>query len=235
MYNIKGISLSLLTENGNPLTEYQHNGQTYVEGRKNSKYSIKVTNHTHHKVKAVISVDGLSVIDGKRASANSSGYILNPYGSQIINGWRISNSQIREFFFSSSKGSYNSKTGNDVNNLGVIGVMAFAEKQPMRMYNTYDNYYLSVPTGKYAPLVRGASTIGLACNMMQAQNSIGTGMGATQDSYVTKVDLELEATPFACNVLYYKTRKELEAMGIMVTKAAPSRQPSAFEGYCTQV
>jgi hypothetical protein len=75
--------------NGRPVREYYHNGQFYIEARENYEYSIKLKNHSHKKIMAVLSVDGIDVLKGKSATDAESGYIINPYSSTEIKGYRI--------------------------------------------------------------------------------------------------------------------------------------------------
>jgi hypothetical protein len=123
-------NLQILIRN-TPATEYIHNKDTFIEGREGSEFTIRLKNpYIANRVKAVISVDGLSVLDGKPASDKSTGYILENNQSLDIKGWRINDSEVRKFVFSSIKGSYSAKTSNDTNNVGVIAVKYFLEKYP---------------------------------------------------------------------------------------------------------
>lgn len=114
--------------NGRPIKQYCHNGEVYVEGREGSEYSIRVINPRFSRVKAIVSVDGLSVLDGKEASELSKGYLLDSKGSITIDGWRVSNDTVRKFKFGKVSRSYSKKVGSGVVNCGVIGVMMFEEK-----------------------------------------------------------------------------------------------------------
>jgi hypothetical protein len=255
MYNNQ-ITFSLLTNNGNDITEYSKDGLTFVEGRKGSEYKIKVYNQSSYKIKAILSVDGLDIISGKRADGNSKGYVINPYSVLIIDGWRINNDEVRKFFFTKSKNTYNAKTGNDTNNLGVIGLMVFKEKYIPQVIlgggyypkYTFDSYYNSVsypvvghsglaigsaqlyncatPTSSIEKLSKSAGSLRSA--------SVGTGMGEKTQSKVQEVNVEFESVPFSKQVIYYKTKKELEALGVIVTKTV-TNLPSPFAGYCKEV
>lgn len=115
---------------GRAINEYFHEGEHFVEGRGGSNYEIEVTNHTGARVEAIISVDGLCVVDGKEAGANSSGFVIDAYQTINIPGWMIDDKTAASFEFAAKKKSYASNTpnGSAVNN-GVIGVMAFSEKK----------------------------------------------------------------------------------------------------------
>jgi hypothetical protein len=257
MYDQAGLTVKLLTANGNQITEFAKDGRIFVEGRKGSKYQILVQNHTHTRIKVIISVDGLDIITGKRATPGSGGYVINAYATEIFDGWRINNSQIREFFFTSMQNSYNNKTGNDTNNLGVIGVMAYKEYIPFyttSYLNTIDNgryfvgYSSTVPVNaSYTPTssvnmlhnAEPTSTRSLHSEVKTSakllKSAIGTGMGETKQSPTQKVHATWESAPFATSLIYYKSRKELEAMGIIVAPVKQKPLPSAFAGYCRQV
>ncbi len=128
MYNTARTYSARILVNGRPITEYGHEGDTYVEGREGSQYEIEFQNHTYQRVLAVVSVDGLSVMDGKRATADSRGYIVEPQKTVRIPGWRLDAEQVAAFKFGSVKGSYNAQSGGDTTNIGVIGVRVYAEK-----------------------------------------------------------------------------------------------------------
>lgn len=121
------VGISILV-NGIPIRQYEHEGNFYVEGRKGSEYSIQIKNFYHQKILAVPSVDGLSVIDGKPASFDSDGFVVYPYQTLIIPGWFLDHQSVAKFKFSNLNKSYSKKTGQDKNNIGVIGVAIFTEK-----------------------------------------------------------------------------------------------------------
>lgn len=114
--------------NGKPLKEFYHEGKTYVEGRKETRFSLRLRNNSGSRKLFVPSIDGLSVMNGEEASFDSSGYIVRPYSAVTIDGWRISDNDVAEFFFSSPEKSYRKRMEKG-NNLGVIGVAVFDEKE----------------------------------------------------------------------------------------------------------
>ncbi len=113
--------------NGKPVKEYYKDGKTYVEGRKGNRFSIRVRNNTGKRILAIPSVDGLSVMNGKEASFDSSGYIIKPYDALTIDGWRVSDKEVAQFYFADQARSYAAKMDRD-GNTGVIGLAIFAEK-----------------------------------------------------------------------------------------------------------
>jgi hypothetical protein len=72
-------------------------------------------------------VDGLDVIDGRPGSFDKRGYLVNPWASVEIDGFRRSMEQVAAFRFGSVARSYAASKG-DARNVGVIGVAVFAER-----------------------------------------------------------------------------------------------------------
>ena len=114
--------------NGHPAKEYYHNGKYFIEGKESSRFSLRMRNNSSHRALFVPTVDGLSIMNGKEASYKSQGYVVSSYDSLTIDGWRTSDDNIAEFFFSSPKESYAGKKSKG-GNLGVIGCAVFKEKE----------------------------------------------------------------------------------------------------------
>lgn len=114
--------------NGKSVTKYPHEGRVYVEGRRGSEYSLKFRNRSGCRVIAVFSVDGLSVMDGKTARFEDTGYVVEPFSSITIPGWRLSGDDVAKFTFGDQSKSYAKKSGKGAN-VGVIGCVVFYEKQ----------------------------------------------------------------------------------------------------------
>jgi hypothetical protein len=106
---------------------FRHGGETYVMGMVGERYVLRVYNRSSRRVEAVVTVDGLDVVDGKTGSFNKRGYLVPAWGSVDIDGWRMSNRQVAAFRFSSVGASYAGRTGQ-ARNVGVIGVAIFPER-----------------------------------------------------------------------------------------------------------
>src|SRR5262249_52741932 len=109
---------------GESLPVYTHRGRIYIPGVPGSKYTLRITNKTGERVLAVTSVEGVNVITGETASPAQSGYVLDPWGSVEINGWRKSMSEVAAFVFTALPDSYAARTDRP-GNVGVIGVAVF--------------------------------------------------------------------------------------------------------------
>lgn len=128
------VSMSIVDrETGQAMTAYRKDGRTYVAGSPASRYAVRLANQTGGRVMVVLSVDGVNVITGETASVGQTGYVLDPWQSYDIAGWRKSDTAIAAFVFAALGDSYAARTGRP-GNVGVIGMAAFLEKpEPQAM------------------------------------------------------------------------------------------------------
>jgi hypothetical protein len=117
-------------DTGRTLTTYRDHGKLYVAGTPGHRYSVRLINRTGGRVLTVLSVDGVNAVTGQTASPDQSGYVLDPWESTDIAGWRKSNDEIAEFNFTALPDSYAARTGRPAN-VGVIGVAVFTERVPV--------------------------------------------------------------------------------------------------------
>lgn len=122
-----GIRISLRGESGEVLPGFTSGGQAFVIGRPGERYSIALENHTSARIEAVLTVDGLDVINGQPGSTENRGYLVRPHGSIVVDGFRRSTSTVAAFRFGGVEGSYADERGS-ARNVGVIGVALFAER-----------------------------------------------------------------------------------------------------------
>jgi hypothetical protein len=120
------ISLWLQDGSDNPLEVLQVAGHTFVLGEAGSRYTIVLENHTGHRFEVVTSVDGLDVISGKPGTVRNRGYLLLPYATLEIDGFRQSAETVAAFRFGRVGDSY-AATRGDARNVGVIGMAFFGE------------------------------------------------------------------------------------------------------------
>lgn len=146
---------------GTPARTYDFQGESYVLGQEGSRYVLRVHNRSARRVEAVVTVDGLDVIDGRPGDyANKRGYLIEAYGYVDIDGWRLTNREAAAFRFAPVAASYAAKTGS-ARNVGVIGVAVFPERVRPRPRPVY------VPKAEYAPATEG----GFAANQQRATSS----------------------------------------------------------------
>jgi hypothetical protein len=93
----------------------------------------------------VLTVDGRDAVSGDPGDfAHQRGYIVQPHGSVIVNGFRQSLERTAAFRFSRPGASYSSRMGTP-ENVGIVGVAFFAEqwtrpRPPPPPYVPYDYY-----------------------------------------------------------------------------------------------
>ncbi|YCM43336.1 hypothetical protein V2O64_18690 [Verrucomicrobiaceae bacterium 227] len=110
---------------------YWWRGGRFVVGKKGREYEIKIKNLGNTRMEAVLSVDGLDVVDGKPGSTKKRGYIVNPRQTLVVKGFRTSHEAVASFKFSSVSSSYANLRHGETRNVGVIGLAIFHEKGAM--------------------------------------------------------------------------------------------------------
>jgi hypothetical protein len=121
------VTISIRDAGGEPLEAVHVGDRTFVVGQAGQRYSIVLQNHTSHRFEAVGTVDGLDVINGKPGTFDNRGYVLMPFATLEIEGFRTSTSAVAAFRFASVADSYAAQTGS-ARNVGVIGIAFFGEK-----------------------------------------------------------------------------------------------------------
>lgn len=119
--------VQIIRATGEQLPTHAHKGRFYVQGDDGERYTIRITNPTSRRVEAVVSVDGLDVIDGEAGDLRKRGYVVPAYGETRIEGFRTSTTDVATFRFSSVDNSYAGMKGK-ARNVGVIAVAIFEEQ-----------------------------------------------------------------------------------------------------------
>ncbi|HEX4234346.1 MAG TPA: hypothetical protein VH041_08555, partial [Caldimonas sp.] len=125
------------------LTTWQSRGSSYVAGRPGDRYAVRLTNRSSARVLVVLSVDGVNAVSGETAAVGQTGYVLAPYQTAEITGWRKSYSEAAAFYFTALPDSYAARTGRP-DNVGVIGAAVFRE----RVAETSRNWFQPAPVAK---------------------------------------------------------------------------------------
>lgn len=121
------VTVSIRNAAGDPLDAIHIGARTLVIGQAGERYSIVLENHTSHRFEAVATVDGLDVINGRTGTFDNRGYVLMPFATLEIEGFRQSTNAVAAFRFASVADSYAARTGS-ARNVGVIGVAFFGER-----------------------------------------------------------------------------------------------------------
>ncbi len=124
------VSVTLESPSGGSIQTFWHDGSLYAAGQNGARYNLRVHNSTGERVEAVVSVDGRDVVSGQLGNYKSQrGYVIEPYGSVVIEGFRQSLDQVAAFRFTDIGNSYSARRGSG-QHVGVIGVAVFKEYQP---------------------------------------------------------------------------------------------------------
>ena len=121
------VTVSLMDENGRPLRAARFDGRTTAVGSDGDRYVVRIDNHSPLRLETVATVDGLDVVDGGEGDFHKRGYVIAPYDTLEIEGFRESEGSVRAFRFGKVSDSYASRTGKD-RNVGVVGVALFSER-----------------------------------------------------------------------------------------------------------
>lgn len=187
------IEVKVEDSRGRPLRGCVHEGQLYVGGSKDQRYQVRIKNRTSKSVLLVVTVDGRSVLTGEKGSwEEDGGLVLGPYQSHVFKGWRKSNEEVAAFRLGSKGDAYSSQMGS-AENVGIIGVAVFEEKEPPRPIITVkETTYVPYPYvpygggGLYGSSGGWSSTTGspvLGTNFsVNTSTSTSTTLSSTSDS-----------------------------------------------------
>lgn len=144
------VAMSLVDDGGRSFAAAQVDGRRYAIGNDGEAYRIGVENHGNTRLEVVASVDGLDVIDGEDAGFHKRGYIVEPFTSVMIEGWRTSGDTVAAFRFSGIADSYADRTGRP-RNVGVIGAAFFREQGEVQFHDIHRRHDSDPFPGRFAP------------------------------------------------------------------------------------
>ncbi len=237
---VSGLGLTVLV-NGQPTREYSTDGKFYIPGRRCAPYTLRLTNRTGGRVKAVVSVDGLSVMDGKPAGRDGPGYIIGPWGAIDVPGWRLSDDDVARFEFGEPEKSYATSKGGEAN-IGVIAAAFFSEKEVIRTTSLSPLGDADAGAIPKSPKPRGP---GVWLNESKPQGpsvlrsmsgSLGTGFGSRTEHVVRRVEFDCSGEPPTVLTIHYEDAAILRGLGFSVDDAqADLHNPNPFPAdanYC---
>jgi hypothetical protein len=206
---------------GEVLTPYRHAGLAYIAGNPGERYALRLINRSGGRVLAVLSVDGVNVVTGETAATDQSGYVLEPYSSVEIAGWRKNLREIAQFYFTALPDSYAARTDRP-DDVGVIGVAAFREKARPRVL--YPN---AAPPAAATDAPRSESE-SMAKN--QAER-LGTGHGPREYAPTQYTAFERASrSPGEILSLRYDSHANLVARGVIPQPRPHFPEPRPFPG-----
>lgn len=182
--------VTLEASDGAELPTFRQRGQSYVLGEPGARYNVRVSNPTSERVEVVVTVDGRDAISGQAGDyVTQRGYLIEPWGSLVIDGFRRSFEEVAVFRFTGREQSYSALRGTP-ENVGVIGVAVFPEKarapQPVRRRSrAYTSEESSAP--EPSPWLKGDGAPGLGTGSQPpaAPRAAEKSAGAPRDSYRT--------------------------------------------------
>lgn len=218
-------------DTGAPLPQHRQRREAWVAGEDGQPYTLRLTNLTGARVLVVLSVDGVNVVTGESADPAQSGYVLAPYASAGIDGWRKSMQEVAALRFSAAAGSYAARTGRPFD-LGVIGAAVFREAVVVEPW--------PIPTPpiaraeRSAPSAQAAEAVADAAAGAPAPASpLGTAHGERRWSPSARTRFE-RASRQADELiaLRYDRHEALVARGVIRFERQPwlAREPRAFPG-----
>jgi hypothetical protein len=230
-------TLELVDESGHSLPAFEHRGRTWVLGRLDQRYLLRVRNGSGRRIEVVASVDGRDVVDGRKASYEKRGYVVDPWAELVIDGFRLSSDAVAAFRFSSVRDSYAARMG-DARDVGVVGAAVFLERRRL---------VPPPPIGRRDPAVRGEDLrdestpapsesgssapgkVAEAHRGARERAGLGTAFGEEHGSRVEQVPFEREGErPAVVLTLRYDDERGLAAQGIDVGECPWARGDEAW-------
>ena len=236
-------------QHGQWLEQYKHAGDQWIAGMPGHRYSVRLTNTSSERVMVVLSVDGVNAVTGEDAAPDQSGYVLAPWQSTEVSGWRKSLDDVAQFYFTELPDSYAARTGRP-DNVGVIGIAVFREAHDwmsdasVNARNDSSASTASRDEGRAEPMdapspaeagssAKSQARIGDAAPPSVTRQHIGTGHGERQWSPVGSTTFERASRlPVQTTILRYDAPQRLVALGILPRPSyrASSVGPRAFPG-----
>lgn len=235
------------------LAEYRHRGSTYVAGRPGERYAVRLTNRSAERVLVVLSVDGVNAVSGETATPAQTGYVLSPWQSADITGWRKSDDEAAAFYFTALPDSYAARTDRPFN-VGVIGVAVFRERvslprpQPFepvpysrgrqdgatrqeseRRMNDSDSADGSLASSSASPAPSTSPARERDAAVAQRSDKLGTGHGEREHSPIGRTAFERATSqPAEIVQVRYDSHANLVASGVIAPRRAV---PDPFPGF----
>ncbi len=205
-----------LIHNGKALPRFNHNGRTYIVCPDSGDFEVDVSWPVFRdgggRREVCISVDGLSVMDGKSASIATRGYIVNDTKLRLP-GWRLDGGSVAKFEFTAAHDSYAASKGT-TSNAGVVGVVVFAEKRSV----SYRGGSMDLPSQERGDLSYRSFAKGMQVNCSDVPTrsaSVGAGFGDRAEFATSTTSFE-RGNEIGREVVYYRTRQWLREAGIPV-------------------
>lgn len=228
-------------DDGRWLPQHPHGGDRWVAGVPGHRYAVRLTNTSGERVLVVLSVDGVNAVTGEDADPSQAGYVLAPWQSAEIDGWRKSLDEVARFRFTDVPDSYAARTGRP-GNVGVIGIAVFRERRAPAIHlppRRYPQRPLAEVRGRAdaeRPAMAGEAAPAAAPPVADARRQqIGTGHGAREWAPASRTAfVRASRRPAQVTELRYDTPRRLASLGILPRQGWPrppyAQAPRAFPG-----
>lgn len=225
-------------ESGATLQQYPHRGEYFIAGAPGHRYAVRIVNRSNERVLAVLSVDGVNAISGETAATQQTGYVLDPYESTEVAGWRKSMNEIAAFEFTTLSDSYAAQTGRP-GNVGVIGVAVFRERAPKPIYRNKlgkaaDGEAKRAPERPAAAppsATAGAAQDSARSEAAPKRESLGTGHGDSEYSSANYTSFQRASSqPFEVLSVRYDSYRNLVSRGVIPRRQRQPDRPDPFPG-----
>ena len=187
-------------------------GKRYLEAREGAAYAVHLENRTGERLGVALTVDGLNAISGVQAipcACASPGrmYVLDPWDSTTVRGWRTSLSEVRRFTFVDERSSYAARSGKANGKMGWIEVSVYRERRPL----------VRQP---WEPRVRGEArpdneSSKDAARAPLSESYPGTGWGRSSDDPAEVVAFDPQPRAAETTTIRYEYAGALRALGIL--------------------
>ncbi|WP_297834132.1 hypothetical protein [Thermomonas sp.] len=219
-------------DSGQVLPEYRHRGQDWVPGTPGHRYAVRLTNTTGGRVLVVLSVDGVNAVTGQTAAPSQAGYVLDPWETAEIAGWRKSLDDIAQFVFTDLQDSYAARTGRP-DNVGVVGIAVFRERSYRPPLRQAPIAGADAARARPAPPPSASAGTGdrRAMEAEAAPQQLGTGHGQREWSPIGQTEFtRASAQPAQVSQLRYDSTRALVALGVIPRRdwRRGDRRPDAF-------
>ena len=234
-------------DDGRVLPQYRHRGERWLAGIPGHRYAIRLTNTSDERVLVVLSVDGVNAVTGEDADPSQGGYVLAPWQSSEIDGWRKSLDEVAQFHFTSLSDSYAARIGRP-GNVGVIGIATFREQRPVGV-QVFPGFRSADPPadtmrarpqagddaeGTRATSANEASAPAAPSSAGASRQQVGTGHGERGWAPASRTGfLRASARPAQVLELRYDAPRRLVALGILPRDwphGSMVQAPHAFPG-----
>jgi hypothetical protein len=214
-------------------------GRHYLEARAGSRYTVGLANRSGERVGVVLTVDGLNAISGARDTSRGRMYVLDPWQSTTVQGWRTSLQDVRQFTFVDERRSYAARSGQANEKMGWIEIAVYRERRPYALVTPRPypeprrphpaeeqdgRARAQAPAAPESTRSAGNRDAAGAAKLEDAEKGRsypGTGWGDRAHDPVVLVSFDPESEPCGRATLRYEYRTALVALGVLPPHAVP--------------